>query len=113
MTTQPTLNQVRLNEPNLHRVSKSVNQPLTIWGTERRLFFLAVIMGAATFNLFASLASGVVMFISLYAFARWATKIDPQILRILLNSSKFRKQYDPGKREQFLFAKAGNNGPVQ
>jgi hypothetical protein len=29
--------------------------------------------------------------------AQWATKNDPQLLRILLNSSKFRKQYDPLK----------------
>lgn len=101
MTNQPTSNTAKLNQPNLHRVSKSVNKPLTIWGVERRLFFLALIMGAATFNFFASLLSGLLMFGSLYAFARWATVTDPQILRILLNSSKFRKLYDPGKREAF------------
>ncbi len=39
------------------------------------------------------------MFITLYIAARWATKVDPQILRILLNATKFRTQYDPGKRE--------------
>jgi len=72
-------------------------------GAERRLFFLALIMGAATFNFFASLLSGLIMFSSLYAFARWATATDPQILRILLNSSKFRRLYDPGKRDVFAF----------
>lgn len=86
------------NEPVFHRVSKSINKPLMIWGAERRLFFLAVIMGAATFNFFASLFSGLVMFAGLYAFARWATHTDPQILRILLNSAKFRSQYDPARR---------------
>lgn len=95
----------KANEPNLHRVSKSVNQPLTIWGAERRLFFLALIMGAATFNFFASLVSGLVMFGGLYGFARWATVTDPQILRILLNSSKFRRLYDPGKRQSFRITK--------
>lgn len=95
--------QTKLNEPNMHRVSKSINKPLTIWGVERRLFFLTVIVGAATFNLFASLMSGLVMFGALYAFARWATGTDPQILRILLNSAKFRRQYDPAQRARFRF----------
>jgi type IV secretory pathway TrbD component len=88
----------KTNEPVFHRVSKSINKPLTIWGVERRLFFLAVIMGAATFNFFASLFSGLVMFGSLYGFARWATRTDPQVLRILLNSAKFRTLYDPARR---------------
>ncbi|MGA2877638.1 MAG: VirB3 family type IV secretion system protein [Bryobacteraceae bacterium] len=103
MTNPSFSDKTKLNQPNLHRVSKSVNKPLTIWGAERRLFFLALIMGAATFNFFASLLSGLLMFASLYAFARWATATDSQILRILLNSSKFRKLYDPGKREAFGF----------
>ena len=37
------------------------------------------------------------MFSLLYWFARWATKTDSQILRLLLNSSKTRAQYDPMK----------------
>jgi len=86
------------NEPAFHRVSKSINKPLTIWGVERRLFFLAVIVGAATFNFFASLWSGLLMFAGLYGFARCATRADPQILRILLNSAKFRSHYDPARR---------------
>lgn len=88
----------KTNEPVFHRVSKSINKPLTIWGVERRLFFLAVITGAATFNFFASLFSGLVMFASLYAFARWATATDPQVLRILLNSARVRTHYDPARR---------------
>ena|SRR5437660_7281532 len=84
-------------EPRFHPVYKSVNKPLTIWGAERRLFFLALVLGSATFNFFGSLMSGLVMFAALYFFARWATVTDPQILRILLNSSKFRLHYDPAK----------------
>ncbi|MBZ5634903.1 MAG: VirB3 family type IV secretion system protein [Acidobacteriia bacterium] len=76
-----------------------MNKPLTIAGAERRLFFLALVMGAATFNLFGSLFSGLLMFVALYILARWATVTDPQILRILLNSSKFKAHYDPGKRD--------------
>jgi len=102
-----------MNEPNLHRVFKSINHPLTIWGAERKLFFLAVVMGAATFNFFASLVSGIVMFASLYAFARWATATDPQILRILLNSSKFRNHYDPAGREPFRLIGEGTHGSAQ
>jgi len=41
------------------------------------------------------------MFLSLYLFARWATVTDPQMLRILLNSGKFRVRYDPAKRAAF------------
>jgi type IV secretory pathway TrbD component len=82
-----------------HPTYRAINKPLTIWGAERRLFFLALVMGAATFNFFGSLFSGILMFVALYLAARWATKADPQILRILLNATKFRSQYDPGKRE--------------
>ena len=91
------------NNTAFHPVYKSLNKPLTIWGAERRLFFLAMIMGAGTFNFFGSLISGLLMFLTLYFLARWATATDPQILRILLNSSKFRTQYDPGKRAEFTF----------
>ena len=87
------------NEPRFHPVYKSINKALTIWGVERRLFFLALIMGGATFNLFGSLLSGLVMFAALFFLARCATSVDMQMLRILLNSSRFKTQYDPGKRE--------------
>ena len=87
------------NEVICRRVFKSINKVLTIWGVERRLFFLAAITGAATFNFFGSLAGGLVMFAALYGCARWATTTDPQILRILLNSSKFKTHYDPAKRD--------------
>jgi len=59
---------------------------------------LALMMGGATFNFFGSLISGIVMFAGLYAFGRWTTSTDPQLLRILLNSAKQAAQYDPHKR---------------
>ena len=74
-----------------------MNKPLTILGAERRLFFLAVVIGGATFNFFGSLLGGVLMSVCLYLAARWATATDPQILRILLNSAGFRLRYDPAK----------------
>ena len=82
---------------HINPVYRSLNKTLTIWGAERRLFFLAALMGAGTFNFFGSLLGGLLMFAALYFVARWATVHDPQILRILLNSTKFKCQYDPGK----------------
>jgi hypothetical protein len=37
--------------PEFHPVYRSINKSLTIWGAERRLFFLAAIIGAATWNI--------------------------------------------------------------
>ena len=78
-------------------VFRALNAPLTLMGAERKLFFLALVMGAAVFNLLHTFLGGILMFALLYWFARWATKTDPQILRLLLNSSKTRSQYDPMK----------------
>jgi len=89
------------NEPTFHPVYRAMNKPLTIWGAERKLFFLALVTGGATFNFFGSLLGGLLMFLSLYLFARWATVTDPQVLRILLNSSKLKVRYDPAKRAEF------------
>ncbi len=83
----------------LHRVYRSINKPLTILGAERRLFFLALIMAGATFNFFGSLAAAALMYLALYAAARWVTSKDPEMLRILLNSSRFKVRYDPGRFE--------------
>jgi len=86
---------------SLHPVYRSLNKPLTIWGVERQLFFLAAMIGAASFNFFGSLLGGLLMFVVLFAAARWATAADPQMLRILLNSARFKIQYDPAKRADF------------
>jgi type IV secretory pathway TrbD component len=78
-------------------VYRSLNRPLTILGAERKLFFFALMMGAATFNLLATLLGGILMFLTLYLGARWAISTDPQMLRFILNSPKLRTQYDPAK----------------
>ena len=85
------------NLPMFHPCYRAINKPLTIWGAERRLFFLAIVVGAVTFNFFGSLLGGILMFGALLMGARWATATDPQILRILLNSARFKTQYDPAK----------------
>jgi type IV secretory pathway TrbD component len=85
-------------EARTHSIHRSLNKPLTILGAERKLFFLSAAIGAATFNFFGSLLGGLLMFLVLYLLARWTTGEDPQLLRILINASKFKVRYDPGKR---------------
>jgi type IV secretory pathway TrbD component len=87
-----------MREPLTYRpVYKALHRPLTVCGVDRRLFFLALLMGAATFNLFYSFVAGLLVFAGLYGFALWATNHDPQMLRILLSSSRARARYDAAK----------------
>ncbi len=81
----------------INKVHRSLSRPLTILGAERKLFFFAMCLGAATFNLLGSLLGGSLIFLLLYFVARWATQTDPQILRFLLTAAKLRPQYDPMK----------------
>ena len=90
-----------LQRPTYRPVYKALHRPLTVCGVDRRLFFLALMMGAATFNLFYSFVAGLLIFGGLYLFALWSTKRDPQMLRILLSSSRFRPRYDAAKHEPF------------
>ena len=83
--------------PRLQPVYASVNRPLTIGGADRRLFFVAVVLGGATFTLFGSLLAGIVMFVALYLAARLITQRDPQLIRIVLRSAAARRRYDPAK----------------
>jgi len=87
--------------PIRHPVYRSINKPLLFLGVDRRLFFFAVVMGAAVFNLFNSLIGGLIVLVVLYLFAQWATKTDPYILAILLKPlmtpQKYRPLLDPGK----------------
>jgi len=85
------------HQRRINAVHRSLSRPLTILGAERKLFFFAMCLGAATFNLLGSLLGGILMFFLLYLFARWATQTDPQILRFLLTAARLRAQYDPMK----------------
>jgi type IV secretory pathway TrbD component len=82
--------------PRLQPVYASINKPLTIGGADRRLFFVALVVGGATFTLFGSLLTGLVMFLALYLGARWVSARDPQLLRIVLRSANARPRYDSG-----------------
>ncbi len=81
--------------PRQNKVHKAMNRPLTILGAERRLFFVALIAGGAVFSLMHSLLGGILLFVVGVAIARIATKHDVEILRVLFNSGKFRRRYDP------------------
>lgn len=81
----------------MNKVHRSLSRPLTVLGAERKLFFFAMCLGAATFNLLGSLLGGLLMFLLLYGVARWATETDPQILRFLFSAAQLRRQYDPMK----------------
>jgi type IV secretory pathway TrbD component len=87
----------RHGQTRTNRVYKAMNRPLTILGAERRLFFVALIAGGATFSLMHSLVGGIGFFIVGVIVARIATKHDVEILRVLFNSGKFRRRYDPLK----------------
>jgi type IV secretory pathway TrbD component len=76
-----------------------MNRPLTILGAERRLFFVALLSGAGVFNLLHSLMGGILLFMVGLIAAQQATKFDAEILRVLLNSAKFKPRYDPMKWE--------------
>ena len=85
------------NLPEYRPVYRSLHRPLTICGVDRRLFFLALLVGAATFNLFYSFAAGCLLFAVVYAAAWWSTTRDPQMLQIVLRSSGTRRRYDAGR----------------
>jgi type IV secretory pathway TrbD component len=88
-----------MDRPTYRPVYKALHRRLTLCGVDRRLFFFALLLGAATFNLFYSFLAGTLVFTCLYAFGLWAHHRDPEMLRILLASSKTGSRYDPGTHE--------------
>lgn len=91
---------VDTDRPAYRPVYKALHRPLTICGVDRRPFFLALLVGAAAFNLFYSFLAGLLIFGLLYGFAAWAARRDPDMLRILLASTGVRRRYDPGKHRR-------------
>jgi type IV secretory pathway VirB3-like protein len=43
----------------INPVYRALHRPLTVLGVERKLFFFAMCMGAATFNMLSSLLGGI------------------------------------------------------
>ena len=90
------------NLPTYRPVYKALHRPLTVCGVDRRLFFLALLVGAATFNLFYSLLAGCLVGGVIYSFAWWSTAHDRQMLQILLRSSRAKTRYDAAKHARVL-----------
>ena len=88
------------DRPTYRPVYKALHRPLTVCGVDRRLFFLALLLGAATFNLFYSFLAGLLMFGGLYGFALWATQRDPEMLRISTRFVGGPATLRPGKHER-------------
>ena len=84
----------------INPVHRSLSRPLTILGAERKLFFFAMCLGAATFNLLGSFLGGVLMFLLLYFVARWATATDPQILQLLFACGETARAIRPGRNSR-------------
>jgi type IV secretory pathway TrbD component len=89
------------NLPEYRPVYRALHRPLTICGVDRRLFFLALLVGVATFNLFYSFPAGCLLFAVLYGLARWSTAHDPQMLQILLRSGSLWARYDAAKHQRY------------
>jgi type IV secretory pathway TrbD component len=89
------------NVPEYRPVYRSLHRPLTVCGVDRRLFFLALLVGAASFNLFYSFVAGCLLFAVIYTFAWVSTTRDPQMLQILLRSGQSRGRYDATKHAPF------------
>jgi type IV secretory pathway TrbD component len=85
----------------MRAVFKSLHRPLTVCGVDRRLFFLALLVGVAALNLFYSFLAGCLLFALLYGCARWSTVHDPQLLHVLLRASQARSRYDAAKHWPF------------
>jgi type IV secretory pathway TrbD component len=96
--------------PRQNAVYKAMNRPLTVLGAERRLFFVALVAGGAVFTLMHSLLGGIVLFTVGVIIARIATKHDVEILRVLFNSGKFRRRYDPMKCDLIEITAGRRNG---
>ena len=88
--------------PAMRMVYKALHRPLTVCGVDRRLFFLALLVGVAAFNLFYSFLAGCLLFVALYACARWSTVHDPQMLHVLLRASQAHVRYDAAKHVPFI-----------
>lgn len=90
-------------------VYRSLNKLLKLCGVERKLFFFILLVAFALFQLSNALLSALMLFAVLWFGARAATEIDHQVLRIVINSSRFAARYDPAKREPIEIQEGGKD----
>jgi type IV secretory pathway TrbD component len=86
-----------VNAPERRPVYRALHRPLTLAGVDRRLFFLALLVGAVAFNVFYSFWAGMLLFGVVYGFARWSTADDVQMLTILLRAGATKRRYDAAR----------------
>ena len=75
----------------------ALSAALTILGVERRWFLLSLITSVAAMNLFAAFGGPLLMFAGMYGLGLLAHYRDPEMLRIVASSARYRPRYDPGK----------------
>lgn len=75
----------------------ALSAPLKLCGVERSWFILSITTAAAVMNIFKSVVGALVLFGALYGLGLLATWRDPQMLRIVANSSRYKARYDPAK----------------
>src|ERR1700751_1713332 len=80
-----------------NRVFKSLHNPLTYIGVERTVFYFVCVGAVGVFNLFESLLAGIVVFVGGFIFGRWGTNAGPAMVRILVQSERFKARYDAAK----------------
>jgi type IV secretory pathway VirB3-like protein len=85
----------------INPVFRSLNRPLLIFEIQRGLALFLISSSVGLFELSGALAPALLMFIALWAGARFVGHLDPQLLRIVLNSRQFGTRYDPAKRSPF------------
>ena len=78
---------------------KALHRPLTVCGVDRRLFFLALLMGAATFNLFYSFLAGLLVSLGLYVFALVGDETRPADASHPAVVLALPARYDPAKHD--------------
>jgi len=88
------------NLPECRKVHRALHRPLLMCGVDRRLFFLALLVGAATFNLFYSLLAGCLLSGLVYGVALWSRAYDPQMLQSLRRSRGLHSWYDGAKHDR-------------
>jgi type IV secretory pathway VirB3-like protein len=86
-----------MSSHSINPVFRALNRQMLLLGVERRLFFFLLISSLAFFQLFNALAPAIALFVALWNCARLAQCSDPQFLRVLLSSGRWRFRYDSAK----------------
>ena len=87
-------------EQKLRPVFQSLNRPLTLLGLPRKHFFLLITFALTVFQVTGALLPALVLFIPALTALRAIDRIDPELLRIVLQSGRLAVRYDPAKEAE-------------